>query len=75
MIQKARIACQGLLKAWINDQLTPKTLLNKFRADIVSKKEEEADYVARAEEIAKENGEASPTRQVFMTIPELRPIT
>ncbi|MEA3239458.1 MAG: hypothetical protein U9Q94_06740 [Candidatus Bipolaricaulota bacterium] len=55
MIQKARIACQGLLEAWINDQLTPKTLLNKLRANIVSKKEKEADYVARAEEIVEEN--------------------
>jgi len=68
MIQKARIACQGLLEAWINDQLTPKMLLNKLRADIVSKEGERGGPCSACEEIVEENEEGSSTRQVFVTI-------
>ena len=75
VIQKARIAYQGLLEAWINDPSTPKTSINRLRADIAAMKEKEADCVARAEEIVEVDEEASSTLQTLMSIPGLGPIT
>lgn len=73
--QKSRVAYQGVLEAVTNDPFTEEAVVEGLKAEIVAMKGKEARCVARAEEIIKEDQQASSTLQALLSIPGLGPIT
>ncbi len=75
VVQKGRVACQGLLEALKQDPATSKDLLSKLEGDIVELKGKEAGYIAQATAIIAEDGAAALSLEALLSIPGIGPIT
>jgi len=75
VIQKARVAYQGLFEALSQDPATPKGLLAELTGMITSLKEKERECIARAQELIAEEEKAAASFQALLSIPGVGPIT
>jgi transposase len=75
VVQKGRIACQGLLEALKQDPATSKDLLSKLEGEIVESKGKEAGYIAQATAIIAEDEAAALSLEALLSIPGVGPIT
>jgi transposase len=75
VVQKARVACQGLLEALEHDPATGKSLLNGLRHEIEDLKTRETRQIAQAQAVVARDEDAARRLDALLSIPGIGPIT
>ena len=75
VLQKARVACEGVLEALRHDPATSDELLTELRAEIQQLKQKEARQTARARAVVEKDEDAAKRLDSLLSIPGIGPIT
>ena len=75
VVQKARVAYQGLLEALEHDPATGKSLLSGLRREIEDLKARETRQIAQAQAVAAKDEDAARRLDALLSIPGIGPIT
>lgn len=75
VVQKARVAYQGLVEALMQDPATSKSLLRELLCEIRELKKKEALHLTHAQAVIATDEEAERRLEAVLTIPGIGPIT
>ena len=73
--QKARVACQGVAEALIQDPATPRELLAELKEEIADLKVKERHHLLAAERLVEGDAQAAQQLAGLLSIPGVGPIT